>query len=242
MAPRSVVPTPTVSPFLLAEPGAVSRRIEALGVPRPVRAGEHLYRQGEASSSFHVLVSGRVRVHMLRPDGTVRVISWAEPGASLGEGACFDGSVNQVSATAITPCEVLAVGRDALVAAARDDTELLVEVVRRVSHKQRVLHLHVFLDGLPARERVVLLLGHLVEAYGDGALGTSARLSVRPPVAEDTVPSHRARAPCGRDARGAARGARARRPLHPDRARARAPGPALRAPRERAGGRRLRGR
>jgi len=184
MAPRSVVPAPTVSPFLLAEPGAVSRRIEALGVPRHVRAGQHLYRQGEASSSFHVLVSGRVRVHMLRPDGTVRVISWAEPGASLGEGACFDGSVNQVSATAIAPCEVLAVGRDALVAAARDDTELLVEVVRRVSHKQRVLHLHVFLDGLPARERVVLLLGHLVEAYGDGALGTSARLSVRPPVDE----------------------------------------------------------
>ncbi|GAA4873796.1 Crp/Fnr family transcriptional regulator [Actinomycetospora straminea] len=184
MAPRSVVPSPTVSPFLLAETGAVSRRIEALGVPRPVRAGDHLYRQGEPSSSFHVIVSGRVRIHMLRPDGTTRVISWAEPGASLGEGVCFDGGVNPVSATALTACEVLAIGRDVLVEAARDDPELLVEVVRRVARKQRVLHLHVFLDGLPARERVVLLLGHLVEAYGDGALGTSARLSVRPPVDE----------------------------------------------------------
>ena len=113
MAPHDVPPSPTVSPFLLAEPGPVSRRIEALGVPRPVCAGQHLYRQGEPSSSFHIVVSGRVRVHMLRPDGTVRVISWAEPGASLGEGVCFDGGLNQVSATAITPCELLAVGREA---------------------------------------------------------------------------------------------------------------------------------
>jgi CRP-like cAMP-binding protein len=188
MAQRSPVPAPvsapTVSPFLRAEPGAVSRRIEALGVPRQVRAGEHLHRQGDTSSSFHVLVSGRVRVHMLRPDGTVRVISWVEPGASLGEGVCFDGGVHPVSATAVVACRALAVARDVLVEAARDDPELLVEVVRRVAHKQRVLHLHVFLDGLPARERVTLLLRHLVEAFGDGALGASARLTVRPPVDE----------------------------------------------------------
>ncbi|MFC5137913.1 Crp/Fnr family transcriptional regulator [Actinomycetospora rhizophila] len=188
MARRStgpdVVPTPTVSPFLLAETGAVSRRVEALGVARTLRTGGHLYRQGERSSAFHVIVRGRVRIHMLRPDGTVRVISWAEPGASLGEGPCFDGAPHPVTATAVVPCEVLSIARDTLVEAAREDPELLVEVVRRVAHKQRVLHLHVCLDGLPARERVALLLGHLVEAYGEGALGASARLSVRPPVDE----------------------------------------------------------
>lgn len=181
---HSAIPTTTVSPFLLAEPGAVSRRIEALGVPRSLRVGEQLYRQGETASSFHVLVRGRLRVHMLRPDGTVRVISWAEPGAGLGEGPCFDGGPHPVTATPVVPCEVLTVARDALVEAARDDPELLVELVRRVAHKQRVLHLHVCLDGLPARERLVLLLGHLVAAYGGGALGRSARLSVRPPVDE----------------------------------------------------------
>lgn len=191
MARRSTdpggVPTPTVSPFLLAETGAASRRIEALGVTRTLRPGGRLYRQGETSSVFHVIVRGRVRVHMLRPDGTTRVISWAEAGASLGEGPCFDGAPHPVTATAMVPCEVVSIARDTLVEAAREDPELLVEVVRRVAHKQRVLHLHVCLDGLPARERVALLLGHLVEAYGEGALGaptTQARLSVRPPVDE----------------------------------------------------------
>ncbi|MEJ2861378.1 Crp/Fnr family transcriptional regulator [Actinomycetospora flava] len=173
-----------MSPFLLSETGAVSRRIEALGVARRVRTGEHLYRQGDTSTTFHVLVRGRVRIHMLRPDGTVRVISWAEPGASLGEGPCFDGGGHPVTATAVVPCDVLSIGRDAVIEAGRDDPELLVEVIRRVAHKQRVLHLHVYLDGLPARERVALLLGHLVEAYGEDALGASARLSVRPPVDE----------------------------------------------------------
>lgn len=85
---------------------------------------------------------------------------------------------------ATAPSEILAIGRDALLDAARADPDLLVEVARRIAHKQRVLHLHVVLDGLPARERVVLLLGHLVAAYGEVSLDASARLSIRPAVDE----------------------------------------------------------
>lgn len=173
-----------VSPFLQAEPGAVAARIAELGVSRRYRTGDHIYRQGETSSWFHVVASGRVRVFLLRPDGTERVLAYAEPGASLGEAACFDGRPRYVSSVATQPSEVLAVGRDALLDAARTAPELMLEMMRRIGYKQRVLHLHVMIDGLPARERVTLLLGHLVEAYGEVALDTSTRLSIRPAVDE----------------------------------------------------------
>lgn len=180
-------PNAPVSPFLQAEPGAVAKRIAALGVPRRYRPGDHIYRQGETSSWFHVVASGRVKVFMLRPDGSERALAYAEPGASLGEAGCFDGRPRYVSTVATVPSEVLAIGRDAVLDAARTDPEILLEIMRRISYKQRVLHLHVMIDGLPARERVTLLLGHLVEAYGETTLDTAdvtARLSIRPGVDE----------------------------------------------------------
>lgn len=173
-----------VSPFLLAGPNELTDRIAALGTARRYRAGEHVYRQGEESSRFHVVVTGRVRIYLHRPDGTERVLAYAEPGSSIGEAACFDGRPRHLGSVATQPSEIVSVTRDALLDAARADPELLLEVTRRIAYKQRVLQLHVMIDGLPARERVTLLLGHLVEAYGEVALDTSARLSIRPAIDE----------------------------------------------------------
>ena len=177
-----------VSPFLLGGPNAMTSRIVALGVPRSYRTGDHVYRQGEISSWFHVVVTGRVRIYLHRPDGTERVLAYAEPGSSLGEAACFDGRPRHLGSVATEPSQVVAVSRDALLDAARDDPALLLEVTRRIAYKQRVMQLHVMIDGLPARERVTLLLGHLVEAYGEVSLttspNTSTRLSIRPAIDE----------------------------------------------------------
>ena len=82
------------------------------------------------------------------------------------------------------PSTIVSVTRDALLDAARSDPELLLEIARRIAYKQRVMQLHVLIEGLPARERVILLLGHLVEAYGEVALDTTTRLSIRPAVDE----------------------------------------------------------
>ena len=173
-----------VSPFRLGGPTALTSRISALGSPRSYRTGEHVYRQGETSQWFHVVLSGRVRIYLHRPDGTERVLAYAEAGSSLGEAACFDGRPRHLGSVATQPSEVVSVSRDALLEAARAEPELLLEVTRRIAYKQRVLQLHLMIDGLPARERVTLLLGHLVEAYGEVSLDTSTRLSIRPPIDE----------------------------------------------------------
>lgn len=182
-APDEDEPTP-VSPFLLSGPNALTARIAALGVSRRYRTGDHVYRQGETSTWFHVVISGRVRIYLHRPDGIERVLAYAEPGSSLGEAACFDGRPRHLGSIATQPSEVVAVSRDSLLEAAREDPQLLLEITRRIAYKQRVLQLHILIDGLPARERVTLLLGHLVEAYGEVSLDTSTRLSIRPAIDE----------------------------------------------------------
>lgn len=168
-----------VSPFLLAEPGAVSARIAALGVPRRHRSGDVVMRQGEHGSSLFVVASGRVQLSLVRPDGGRRVLAYAEVGAGLGETACVDRGPRAVTAVAATDTVVLAVGRDTVLAAARTDPEILLEVARRVAHKQHVLHLHLALDALPARDRMATLLGHLVDAHGTPGPDGTVRLGLQ---------------------------------------------------------------
>lgn len=167
---RALPPTSpelAVSPFLLAETGPVAERLVALGVPRRVRAGDVVMRQGEVSSCLHVLTTGRLRLSLLRPDGGERVLAYAEPGSSVGETACVDRGPRAASAVAVLDSEVASVSREALLTAARTDPDLLLEVARRVAHKQHVLHLHLALDALPARDRMVLLTSHLADAHGE---------------------------------------------------------------------------
>ncbi|ALE74443.1 transcriptional regulator, Crp/Fnr family [Pseudonocardia sp. Ae168_Ps1] len=173
-----------VSPFLTAPATPVTDRLAGLGTPRRYARGEHVYRQGELSTRLHLVVSGRVRIYLHRPDGSERSLAYAEPGATLGEAACVDGRPRHLASVCTQPSEIVSVTRDALLDAARAEPELLLEITRRIAYKQRVMQLHVLIEGLPARERVILLLGHLVEAYGEVALDTVTRLSIRPAVDE----------------------------------------------------------
>ena len=58
--------------------------LRPLGVPRPVSAGEYLYREGDPGYDFYVVLSGAVEI-VVSPDGNERVIARHSPGRFLGE-------------------------------------------------------------------------------------------------------------------------------------------------------------
>jgi CRP-like cAMP-binding protein len=154
------------SPFLLTEEPSIAQQIAALGEVRRYRAGEFVYRQGSLSDYFFQVVAGRLRLYLTRADGSERVLSYAEPGAGIGESTCFDGLPRYASCVAMADSELLAVSRNTLLEAGRREPEILLEMTRRVSRKARLFAMHIAADGLPARGRVALMLDHLVEAYG----------------------------------------------------------------------------
>ena len=177
----SRIPSVT-SPFLLTEEPSTAAQIAALGEPRRVRAGEFVYRQGSVSAYFYQVLTGRFRLFLTRPDGSERVLSYAEPGASFGESTCFDGLPRYASCVASCDGEILAINRAAVVEAGRREPEILLEMTRRISRKARLFSMHIAADGLPARGRVALVLDHLVEAYGrvrpDGRIHLDAQYSI----------------------------------------------------------------
>jgi thioredoxin reductase (NADPH) len=101
---------PAVSPTLADPELAV---LEALGTRRSVTAGEYLYREGDITYDFYVILSGAVEI-LVRSDGEEQIIVRHEPGRFLGELNLLTGQRVYVSARVVEPGEVLVVPKAAL--------------------------------------------------------------------------------------------------------------------------------
>jgi thioredoxin reductase (NADPH) len=82
--------------------------LDALGTRRSVAAGEYLYREGDATYDFYVIVSGAVDV-VIHTDGEERLIARHGAGRFLGELNMLTGLRVFVSARVIEPGEVIVV-------------------------------------------------------------------------------------------------------------------------------------
>jgi thioredoxin reductase (NADPH) len=84
-----------------------------LGVRRQVREGEYLYREGDVTYDFFVLVSAEVDI-VVAVDGDERVVIQHGPGRFLGELNMLSGLHVFVSAKVVRAGEVIVVSRDKL--------------------------------------------------------------------------------------------------------------------------------
>jgi CRP/FNR family cyclic AMP-dependent transcriptional regulator len=172
------------SPFLLGADSGMPPSIGELGTLRRFGRGEFIYQQGQTSTHFFILVSGRVRIFLSLYDGTERVLCFAESGASFGESACFDGLPHFVTGMAVTPCQCRVVSRDAVLGAIAEDPTVALDLAQALSRKSRVLAMHLASDRMRAGDRVVLLLDQLVRAYGVRKSADSIGLTIRQPIEE----------------------------------------------------------
>ena len=87
--------------------------VAELGTRRQAREGEYLYREGDVTYDFFVLVSAEVDI-VVAVDGDERVIIRHGPGRFLGELNMLSGLRVFVSARVVTAGEVVVVARDRL--------------------------------------------------------------------------------------------------------------------------------
>jgi thioredoxin reductase (NADPH) len=87
--------------------------LERLGVRRPIAVGEYLYREGDLSYDFYIVLAGVVEV-VVNTEGQEQVLARHGAGRFLGELNLLTGQRVLVSARVAEPGEVIAVPRDAL--------------------------------------------------------------------------------------------------------------------------------
>jgi thioredoxin reductase (NADPH) len=82
--------------------------LETLGTRRPMSVGDYLYREGDSTYDFYVIVSGAAEV-VLRSDGEEQIITRHGAGRFLGELNLLTGQRVYLSARVVEPGEVIAV-------------------------------------------------------------------------------------------------------------------------------------
>ncbi|SEF24560.1 thioredoxin reductase (NADPH) [Amycolatopsis pretoriensis] len=87
--------------------------LSAAGKRRPVRPGDVLYAQGERTTDWYVVLSGKVAIQHREGDET-RTVRVHGPARFLGELGLLEGQLSFFTAVAAEPGEVLVVGVDEL--------------------------------------------------------------------------------------------------------------------------------
>ena len=87
--------------------------LETLGTRRSVTVGEYLYREGDTTYDFYVILSGAVEI-VVPSDGEERIIAGRGRGRFLGELNLLTGQRVYLSARVVEPGEVIVVPRAAL--------------------------------------------------------------------------------------------------------------------------------
>jgi HEAT repeat protein len=103
-------------------------------------AEQQIYAQGDAGGALYVVVSGRVALEQERRRGSFARLNTIEPLSSFGEMNLFDGSARGTAAIALQDSLVLRLGREPLIALARQYPELSLELINVLSASLRTAH------------------------------------------------------------------------------------------------------
>ncbi len=87
--------------------------LDKLGTRRPIAAGEYLFREGDVTYDFYVVVSGTIEV-VAHNGAEEQIVAQHGPGKFLGELNLLTGMRVFVSARVVDPGEVIVVPRDRL--------------------------------------------------------------------------------------------------------------------------------
>jgi CRP/FNR family transcriptional regulator len=139
--------------------GAI-RELAARSILHSLPADRVLWHAGEEPRGFLVVIKGVVKV-VRTVHGRQHVVHRETAGGTLGDVAMFEGQPYPATAIAVTPVVCLAVTRDGLLAAIRQDPELALSLLARMA--ARVRHVIGRLDGLAARSVSARLAGYLLE-------------------------------------------------------------------------------
>lgn len=88
-------------------------RIAAAASLREFDRGDHVFKEGDDSTSFFVVVTGRVKVYKQAPDGRNVILELFGPGGPLGAVAVYEARPYPASAVALDATTCVTIPRDA---------------------------------------------------------------------------------------------------------------------------------
>ena len=152
-------------PLFEGLPGEQHRALAGIALTRTYGKGQMIFAEGDAGSGFYIILSGRVKVFKISPEGgKEQILHMFGPGESFGEVAVFTGQGFPAFAEADVRSAVLFFPREAFVALIRRDSSLALNMLAVLS--RRLHRFAALIEDLSLKEVPARLAAHLLYLCG----------------------------------------------------------------------------
>ena len=154
---------------------------------RRFERGKLVFRQGEPCEEFHVVVVGQVKLFVLSPAGTEKVIELCGPGHSFAEALMFIGSPYVVSAQTLSETLLMTVEKSVVLDEITSNSSFAVRMLAGLSRRLHGLIKDV--EGYALHSGVQRVIGYLLGDRIDESQIASESITVTLPVSKAAIAS-----------------------------------------------------
>ena len=145
-------------------------------VDRKYKHGELIFSEGDEASGFFVLLSGRLKIFKLSPDGKEQILHFVEPGDPFAEVAMFAGSHYPAHAEALKESQAIFFPRTAFEKLIKKNPDLAMNMLAILS--QRLKYFSRLVEDLSLKEVPQRLAAYLLYLGGIGNNNLPIDLSI----------------------------------------------------------------
>ncbi|ACL19894.1 Crp/Fnr family transcriptional regulator [Desulfitobacterium hafniense] len=130
-------------------------------------ASETIYIQDDPGDTFFYVKSGRVKVYILKGDGSEKTLSIHEQGGFFGETSAIDLFPRPCCASAMISSEIIALTQEELKKLLKFDADLYFIILQSLTRKIRMLSFQIQeMAFLEAEQRIIHMLLRLTADFG----------------------------------------------------------------------------
>lgn len=140
------------------------REIDLLGFStslKKFRKGEEVFSEGMDASAFFAVVSGRVKIYKVSPDGKEQILHIHSPGDLVAEAAIFDSMLYPASCVALEDSTLVCIQREGFLTLIKKRPELALKMMSGYSRRLRQFVSKI--EELSFKDIKSRLVGYLLE-------------------------------------------------------------------------------
>jgi CRP-like cAMP-binding protein len=130
-------------PLFHGAPATVLNKLAAKMQIRKLGKGDLLARQGDASESLFIIRTGWVKIVAEGPQGEEVVLNQCGPGQIVGEMSLIDQKPRSNSMIAVSPCEIIEIKYESVLAALNEFPMLALAFLRDMSDRLRFANAYI---------------------------------------------------------------------------------------------------
>jgi CRP/FNR family transcriptional regulator len=154
----------------------VLQQLAAMAVDRIYSPGSQIFSEGEAVAGFFIIVSGRVKVYKLSPQGKEQTLHIFGPGQPIAEAAVFAGDTFPAHAESMEETRLIFLPWEPFHALIRINPEIALAMLAAIS--KRLTMFTALVEDLALKEVPHRLAAYLLNLAGNNPAGKPMPLDI----------------------------------------------------------------